>query len=126
MPNPPDSSKLIRRIIIVTLITLLYICGRTYKEYKNIISSRDETTAVTIIQHGKEAEFIKLQQMVKEEIRAMQSAERIRSERLISSLIGILNKQKSLAEEKTSQTVPGSQKAMFRLHMNLSRLFNFF
>nr|CAD2173507.1 unnamed protein product [Meloidogyne enterolobii] len=126
MSPPMLSSKLIRRLILVTLITLLYICARTYKEYRNIISSRDETTAITIIQPGKEAEFIKLQKIIKDEIRAMQTVERIRSERLISSLIGMLNKQKSLEEEKTTQPDPGSQKAIFRLQMNLSRLFDFF
>lgn len=35
-----------------------------------------------IIQPGKEAEFIKLQKIIKDEIRAMQTVERIRSERV--------------------------------------------
>jgi len=31
------SSKLIRRLILVTLITLLYICARTYKGKNNCL-----------------------------------------------------------------------------------------
>ncbi|CAK5046376.1 unnamed protein product [Meloidogyne enterolobii] len=95
MSPPMLSSKLIRRLILVTLITLLYICARTYKEYRNIISSRDETTAVTIIQPGKEAEFIKLQKIIKDEIRAMQTVERIRSER-VSKFLYFFNEGRHL------------------------------
>ncbi|KAF7630782.1 hypothetical protein Mgra_00008940 [Meloidogyne graminicola] len=140
MSNPLYSHNIVRRILLITLISFLYTCLRTYQEYQKLIATRDETTAISVFSE-KEAEIIRLQQIIKEEVRAMQSAERIRSERkrkltikfivrfqLISSLMGMLNKQKSLPEVKPTQTVPETQKATFRLNFNFHACstFNFF